>query len=562
MARHLAILSVAFGLLFFGRLGAVGVIDYDEAVYAEVSAAMDDSGDLLVPLVNGERFFEKPPLAYWTQVAGLRLFGRTSFGVRVFNAACALAILLLVYGFARRALGEDGAFWSAVVLGTSLEFAAYARMALTDMWLTFWFVLFLGSFWNAVERDLSGRRGTGWFLLASLACGFAMLTKGVVGILLPFATAIVYLAMVRRMRLLLRPSWVLPGALITGGIGLSWYVLLGLTQPDGFAFLKELFWEHHVDRFLNPMQGHRGPAYYYLLVLLPGLLPWSAILPLAAWRVPLRGLEGDGAAPRRLLRLFLVFAVVTLVFFSVAATKLPSYALPVFPAFALLVGTFVERQWKTSTDVGSKAWRWSIGTTAALLSVLGVAFAALPFVLPRIPEWVGERIHRMPSLATPPDFGPWLYIAACVAFVGVTVVVLGLRHRSVRVVLTALISAFGTLYLLIVLVVAPRVDEHFLAPLRTAAGIAAAAAQPDERVALVGIKRAPSVVFYGGRHTRYVSVSYKESIATLFASDVAVVGIAPEGYLERIEAVGPVEVLGREIGYIVFRSAAKPGLAE
>ncbi len=110
----------ALGMLALYGLGSIGVVDYDEAAYAEVARAMWKSGDWLVPLLCGEPFYEKPPLLYWTQALGYGLFGLGEAGARIGTALAGAAMPLVLYGFARRPLGARAAFRSALVLATSL----------------------------------------------------------------------------------------------------------------------------------------------------------------------------------------------------------------------------------------------------------------------------------------------------------------------------------------------------------------------------------------------------------------------------------------------------------
>src|SRR5690606_23682472 len=119
--RHVLLIVALFGALFAFRLGDMSVVDYDEAAYAEVSREMLLRDDVLRPHLDGEPWYEKPPLLYWGMVAGFRVAGVNALGVRLVNALAGVALLLVIYGFARRPLGPRGALASALVLGASLE---------------------------------------------------------------------------------------------------------------------------------------------------------------------------------------------------------------------------------------------------------------------------------------------------------------------------------------------------------------------------------------------------------------------------------------------------------
>lgn len=533
---RIALLTGIFGLLFFLRLGAVGAVDYDEAVYAEVSRGMYLNGQYLDPVQGNEPFYEKPPLLYWTQVLGYHVFGVGEWGLRFFNALAGVLTVLLVYLLARRPLGEEVAFLAAWILGSSLQMLVISRLALTDGLLTLWLTATVGSLHRALEhvREGSGR-GAGWFFAACLSAGLAMLTKGAIGFLLPAGAVFFFLLQTRRFGVLRKVSWLLPGMVLLFGVGFSWYLALGFTHPEGFTFMRELFLQHHVGRFTQPMQGHGGPVYYYLLVILGGFLPWSPLLVVALCTGEFRR--------HSLLQLFSWFALLTLVFFSIAATKLPNYITPCLPACALLVASAAQR--------GSRPGLWNAMTrvTAGLFLLVGVLVAALPWIQEQLPAWMGDRAGKVPGLGEAAELGYSPYLTGGVLIVAT---VLLLARRELRTPVVAPWS-LGIPVLVFSLLVAsdllPRLDRHFLRPLRHMGSLAAAAVPPGQEIVLLGLRRRPSVVFYQGRPTRYVS---KDDAGSLFHA--AEVGLTTRLHLPQLEAAGTVELLGEEHGYVAFRT--------
>jgi 4-amino-4-deoxy-L-arabinose transferase-like glycosyltransferase len=544
------VLTALFGVVFLLGLDAPGLFDYDEACYAEVARVMYARGEWLAPTLNGEPFFEKPPLLYWTQILGYRLFGVGPFGARFFNALAGLGLVLAVHAFSRRPLGDRAAFLAAVVLGTSLEFFALARTAFTDTFLALWLTLCLGCFHRAAEAwRASPSSGTGWFLGACAFSGLAMLTKGAVGAVLPGVAILVYLLGQRRVGALFRPVRLAAGLVILAGVGLSWYLLLGLTQPGGFGFMKELFWEHHVGRFTAPMQGHSGPFFFYVAVLVGGFLPWSVFLLPALTREGIARAEGEA---RRYLLLMSFFAGITFVFFSIAATKLPNYIAPVLPAAALLVGHAFERRLERPEPAG-RLWRASVWITAGLLGLLALVFLAAPFVLAALPDWLGDKADKRPGLAEPWALGAAPYLAAAALLGAAIGSVMGLVRRRFALVAASLAAGMVCFFLVVVLFLVPRYDAQFAAPLHGLARRAAATAEPGQAVVLLGIRHAPSVIFYGGRRTRYVSRKRPDEIAGLFAGPRPEVGITVAAHVHCLKGPGRVEILERRKGYVLFR---------
>ena len=544
-------LVLFFGVLYSVDLGGTGVLDYDEACYAEVSRVLYEEGRWLEPTLGGEPFFEKPPFTYWTQIAGFHLFGVNALGARFFNMIAGVASVLLVYGLARRPLGARGAFIAAVVLGTSIELVVLSRVALTDAWLTLFLTASLGCFFVADERQRGGAAATAWLLASCAFAGLAMLTKGAIGLVLPAGAAFIYLAWQRRLGWILRPSRLVPGAVVLLGVGLSWYVALGLTRPDGFAFTQELFLEHHVGRFLDAKEGHGGPIVYYVPVVLVGFLPWSPFLGIAFAGAGLRGFETER---RRLLKLFAIFAAFTFVFFSLAATKLPNYVGPVFPALALLVADGFERHRaaRARGRARGRAWTWAIQLTVGSFALLGVVFALGPWIVSQLPQWLGEKrlkgFHPLRSL----DLGPFPYAAAAVFAAGAVAIWMARIRRPERVV-GVVAATFAVVLTLVTTTMLRTFDRQVSGPLRAAARRADAELPAGERIVLVSLRRKPSVGFDTGRLVHSLRRGDRDELAELFA-EPGRVGIVSEDDLDRLDGLFDHEVIGRYDGYVVFRS--------
>ena len=541
-----AALLAAFATLFLVRLGAVGLIDYDEAAYAQAAHEMLQRGDWLAPSLNGEPFFEKPPLLYWGQILGYRTLGVGAAGARVGNSLAALATLAALYSFSRRPLGARVASLGALVLGTSLGFVTLARVALTDLWLLLFIVLALGCLHRSVEAAGSRRTGGSlWFAGFCACCGLAMLAKGAVGALLPAAAAVVYLASLRRLALLLRPAWWLPGGAVLLGIGLSWYLLLGLTRADGFAFMAELFHEHHVGRFTSPKEGHRGPLLYYVPVLALTFAPWSAFLPVAVIR------RLDARSEReRWLRLLGLLSAVTFVFFSAAATKLPHYLMPALPGLALLVA---DRLAGDGPPPARRALAWSVAATVVLLIGLAAGLAATEWIAAALPAWLGAKARKAPELGYPLDLGYCLHAAALAALATAAVVIS--CRRAPRQLAFRLGAGSLLVWALVAWGVMPRWDAHFQRPLRELAVSAAEHDDSGERLLLVGLRRRPSVVFYGGRATEYASERDLPRVAARLTGPPLRLAIASEAGFAAIARGVAVEAISRDTGYVLFRAA-------
>ena len=536
-------------LLFFFNLGQPVVIDYDEGVYAEVSREMHSLGEYIIPKLNGEDFFEKPPMLYWSQIIGYYVFDVTAYGARFFNALAGLLTILCVYYGARRPLGNTVAFNSALILSGSRIFVYLARVAMTDMLLTLFLTLSMLVSWYGTERSLNNQNGTVLFLLGCFLASLAMLTKGAIGALFPIATAVIYLISIGRIHFLLRPRWLFPGALILAAVGFSWYLLLGTTHPEGFGFMKELFMEHHVGRFSNPMEGHSGPFYFYLIVLFVGFMPWLPFLVLALAKLPV---WKNSESSHRFLRLQVIFSLAVFIFFSVAATKLPNYILPALPGAALLIASYFNSRHPGTTGP------MRLAALIGLLPVffLGITLAALPFIFPYLSDLLGEDALKAPILFEPVRFDYPIWIAAALTLLSGIIALIAVRkHDSSRLFRSLLLSSF-TVSASLSLLFMPIYDRLMNRPLTNLAEIAAEKTPPGGYIVLYQVSDRPSVMFTARRKTLYHSRRNYSSLPELFNHPHVTVGITTNYYFDHLQnhSIAFNEIT-RDGGFVLFRPA-------
>ncbi len=544
------VLIIVFSVFFFAGLGGPVVIDYDEGVYAEVSREMYLAGELLQPTLNGEDFFEKPPLLYWLQMLGYETFGVSAFGARFFNACCGLLTVLTLYFGARGPLGERVALQAALVLGSSIIFTYLSRIAMTDMALTLFLTLSLVVSWHGVERALRQQGGAVLFSLGCLAAALAMLSKGAIGAVFPVAAALIYLISIGRPGLLFQKTWLLPGTLILALVGFSWYLALGLVHPGGFSFMKELFLTHHVGRFSAPMEGHSGPFFYYLIVLAIGFLPWFAYLFLTVPAITL----GRQTPAARFLSLMAIYTVLVFLFFSVAATKLPNYILPALPGMAICIAVLFNRE----GGAQSVPWRLAGWFATVTVGLLGLVFAALPLLFPYLHELLGKDARKAPILAESVELGmtPWLIAAL---FFACSYLIFRVRNNSERrvvfetLLLCSLIVNAGLFHLVI-----PLYDRVMNAPLARIAQRAAEMTENDKSIVLFAVDDRPSINFVSRRTTIYRPERQADDLPSLLRAPESTIGITTVYYLQQLrDRAFDIEELSRDGGFVLFRIAAE-----
>jgi 4-amino-4-deoxy-L-arabinose transferase-like glycosyltransferase len=389
-AGHYALLLAVGAALFLTNLGGPTLWDVDEGRNATAAFEMLESGNWVVPTFNSSLRSHKPVLLYWLQAAAYSAFGVNEFAARLPSALAALLSLLLVYELGRAMFGAATGLLAGVILGSAAMFCAAARFANPDALLGVATLLTLWLCWLAWARG-----NPCWFVPAGAAAGLAVLAKGPSGLALPGAAMVLFLAWSRRLRWTLSRGWIF-GVVACLLVALPWYIWVGVETK--WEFLRDFLLTHNLDRALAPMENHRGPPYYYLLVLLVGLAPWSVFLGLALWhgvraafapgdsepQAPARGPDVSlkrqrGALnppseeePRDAYRFLACWVVVYLVAFTVARTKLPNYILPTYPAVALLTARYLDR-WRRGA-VHTPAWLTH--ASFACLALVGVLTAA------------------------------------------------------------------------------------------------------------------------------------------------------------------------------------------
>jgi 4-amino-4-deoxy-L-arabinose transferase-like glycosyltransferase len=321
-------LLLVFAFFFLLFLGTLPFKEPDESRYAEIPREMLESGDFITPRLNYVKYFEKPPLHYWVNALSLSVLGRNEAAARLPSAIFGLCGVLLVYHLGRRLFGRREGLYSAMVLASSAGYLFQSRMNIIDNTLAFCMTATLGCFLLASQREES-RKGL-YYHLFYLFAALTVLAKGLIGIVLPGGILFLYLLLTRRWRLL-REMRLATGICLFLAVCAPWFVLVSLRNPE---FPQFFFIHEHFDRFLTKVHGRYEPPWFFIPVLLGGMVPWTFFLPATV---------SDAWKKRDSKRLFLLlWAGVIFAFFSLSSSKLIPYILPVFPAMALLVGTAVS----------------------------------------------------------------------------------------------------------------------------------------------------------------------------------------------------------------------------
>ena len=339
--------SINYALLFFGCIvfhvagtWSIPLIDRDEPRFAEASREMIERGDYIVPRFNNQLRLDKPPLAYWAQIASYRIFGESDFAARFPSAVAAALIALLIFAWGSRLGGEGVGWWAAIIFTLSLQTFIHAKAAVADMWLVLFVTIAHWAGYKLLEKQktLNAQRPTlnaqwSWWFIFYISLAFGFLAKGPIA-WMPLLTLAVAKFFVRDIELGKRFKFV-RGILLMLALVALWGVP-ALLQTHG-EFFRIGIGRHVVGRSFGAMEGHGANSLGVYLLLLPfyfvtifaSFFPWSIKLPSLAKKL-WRG--------RDKVDIYLITgAAIIFVIFSLIKTKLPHYTLPAFPLLSLLL---------------------------------------------------------------------------------------------------------------------------------------------------------------------------------------------------------------------------------
>jgi 4-amino-4-deoxy-L-arabinose transferase-like glycosyltransferase len=347
----------------------------DEGRYAGVAAAMLHSGDWLVPRLDGLPFFHKPPLFYWIGAGAMSLLGVSEWAARIPSLIGAAAAATALFMFLRRWSTRAHARLSVVVLVTMPFFYLGGQFANHDMLVAGCIsVTVLLSAWAALAEEAQAPWRwplAGAFLFAALG----VLSKGLIGLLLPGMVFVLWCMSTGRWRALRQMAW-LPGWGLFVVVAGPWLVAMQDRYPSFFDYFIVT---QHFRRFAAAGSfNNQQPFWFYLPVIAGLTLPWFGWLLVSRWKP-----GTDRPTHRDTDWLMLIWCVAIVIFFSLPRSKLIGYVLPALPPLACLIARAVLTAHPRS--------RW-LGWTAAgsaLLSILCVAvvgkFATPPGVRLRLP---------------------------------------------------------------------------------------------------------------------------------------------------------------------------------
>jgi 4-amino-4-deoxy-L-arabinose transferase-like glycosyltransferase len=398
MSRNFSpwLLWLALGLSWCVGILGRGYWTPDEPREADIAWRMSWQPAKSVPLLAGDPFCEKPPLAYWAAGAAIDVFGKDGWAARLPNLLYALVTALAVASIGRRGAGSLAGLVAAAAISTFLLSYQVAIWLATDAPLLAAVAVASWGLFIGFYAMSSGERLRGYSCMhAALAVGF--MAKSAAAWMVPALTFITLVVWEKRWRELLRWELYL-GLLLQAVLILAWVWVVYL-GPDGPAHLKVFFWNNLVGRFahvdapeeLQYAAAHRNTPGKYFLELPVYLFPWT-LLVLAAARGAWRR-RSELAERQAIVRFAAAVFVPTLCVLSFAATARNIYLAPALPGMALLLGWW-------AAGLATARDRWDIRAvrgTSVLLLLAAAVFAAALLIVGR-ESWDG--LHARAAYAT------------------------------------------------------------------------------------------------------------------------------------------------------------------
>ena len=344
-------LAILFYFIFFHNIGTYSLMDVDETRYVAMSRDMFNTKDFLTLYLNGQYFFEKPPLYFWQECLSFALWGGK---VNEWTARFPVALLGFIFSFvvyftSRKRVSRRFGVFTSLILATSLEFIMLAKYAILDIVLTFYVGLALVCYFQVYFCQENHKKFYWWAFY--FFTGLAVMAKGIPGIAIPFGTVFFTSIMAKKFKEIFKPLYIIPGAIIFLLIVLPWHIIMFKKYDP--LFYNEYIIKHHLHRFLNTANneiGRKQPFYYYFLVVLWGFIPWIfSMIAVFVDKIKNWGKlhyvekvrNFDFASMdnvHKALALCWVTVIWIMFFFSSSSTKLATYILPIYYPLAIIVG--------------------------------------------------------------------------------------------------------------------------------------------------------------------------------------------------------------------------------
>ena len=369
MKKVILITFVLFFLIYILPLNVRPLIIPDETRYAEIGREIIETGDWIVPRLDGLRYFEKPILGHWLNALSIEVFGENAFAVRLPSALSVGLSALILFFLVRRFTNDTTcAIMAASVFLTCLEVFAVGTFCVLDSIFSMLVTASMAAFFIAFMETRPTAKIV--FLIgAGFTCGLAFLTKGFLAFVIPAIVFVPFAIRQHQLKELLRVFW-MPVIIAVITI-LPWGIMIYLKEP---GFWHYFFWTEHIERFISPDGGqHPYPFWFFIPVIIIGTLPWTTQIIGVIYRLR------KNLSNNPLLSFSVCWFLFPFLFFSISRGKLVTYILPCFPPLAILFAIGLREECKTGVVTRFKQ---SVRISVILILILILALIVTQTVVP------------------------------------------------------------------------------------------------------------------------------------------------------------------------------------
>lgn len=482
-------LGIIFYFIFFHNIGTYALMDSDETRYVSMARDMFNSGDYLTLYLNGNYFFEKPPLYFWLECFSFGLFNKVNeFTARFPVAMCGTLSAFLTYFIGKKVVSRKYGVISSLILATSLEFVILSKFAILDIVVS---ACVLFSVYSGIMTYFCKEQNKKYFWwLFYLFSGLAVMAKGIPGFVVPFGTMFFITISTKKFKEVFKPIYMLPGIFLFLLMVLPWHIIMFKIHDP--LFFEEYIIKHHWHRFINSQDlGREEPFYFFILVFLWGFLPWiysiiaAGIARLSYLKLGMLKSFSYEKLDTEHKFLFMngIFFAFILLFFSASSTKLITYFLPIFMPAAFMLGhvwkNYIERdEYRKPINISVYIWG-GICITAASIAI---------FTMFYLPYELNETIETI----------KWFSIILLGIFGILSIISVAYNKKvmvfALYVLLVVMLSAFGTRSLF-------KIDYRF--GQNDLMQFAQYAKENNKKIMTFGFSEKYSLLYYAGENILY-----------------------------------------------------------
>ena len=419
------ILILTLVIMTFG-IGSYGLYEPHEGHLAMVGKEMLLRGDWITPHLNGDRYLNKPPLLYWLIALSTSIFGATEFAARLPLALAGWLGIIIVWKWTKELWGIRASRIAALMLSVSLGWFIFTHQLLIDILLS---TLILASsyfFWRLRWKPQSYR----YFYSLYISLGLCILTKGLIGIVLPLLNYLV-LSIIKQDEKIWRQIKLRPGIIVILAIIAPWFIAVNSANPGFFSYFIV---NEHIKRFFDfrfppDYEVSKISALGFVLITLVWCLPWSLFLPQIILSTKRYWKKIKSKRRRDGILLLAIASLSPVIFFLPLSSRLVYYGLPAIPFYIILCAGWYSRTYLFSSPT-------SFSILGSILIVIGLHLLSTMLFLP-------DLVNSLTEIDNKIDLSKPIIVLALILGGGLLWAGIAMGQERLKISLTALLSSFA-----------------------------------------------------------------------------------------------------------------------